>query len=305
MGYLRDEAYAFLCAEAVRQQLADLEREKSTLESSRPPFGGFLVGKGKREAFEYSVRAAVDNEKSLRARLETIESIEGQIRSVLGPELAERLAAISPEFCRFPQIVARLYDWEQSFGRLPELLLAFARDARSVRLLAAGAGATRRACLPELAVLRDTALRLERQFNELLIIGEAAREMTPAGAEADLALPVLPDFRLAEWVGNLAAAPLPQLFADLSRIESVVRTFLAHGAEAALAGLATTREACARHERLFLDHHWDQLREHARANYVEEADFDVVLEYLTQRYIKADLDRQQNNLVHDPFAAER
>ena len=305
LGYLRDEAYAYLCGEAVRQQLAQIEKERSELETTRPPFGGMLARRDKREKFENTRSQLSETEDALRTRLGKIESIDAELRHLLEAELANYLAEVSPDYGRFPQIAARLYDWEASFQRLPEQLLAFARDARSLRLAASGAGATRRTCAQDLAVLRDTAGRLERQFNELLIIEQAAAELIPAGAEQDIRLPSMPDLRLCGWVDEIATQPLPQLIASVSHVEATIREFLAHGAEKALEGLQLTRDACAKHQGLLIENYWNQLREHARQHFVEAGDVDVILEQLVQRYINDDLSQRQNNIVRDPFAAER
>jgi hypothetical protein len=45
LEHLRDEAYAHLCREALQAQLAALAREKDTIATTRPPFGGLLARK--------------------------------------------------------------------------------------------------------------------------------------------------------------------------------------------------------------------------------------------------------------------
>lgn len=303
LGRLQDEAYAYLCRQAVEERLASLEREKAEIASTRPPFG-VLARKETREAFNRSMSTALDNEAALRDRLVRIEGIEKWLRPILRKDVAAYLADVSPDYVRFQQIRARLEDWEGAFQRLPELLLALARELRSVRQ-AAGAGSAAGGFLNELPVLRESALRLERQHHEILVIAGVVTELTHGGPHEEIRVPVLPDFRRVEWVSRLAVLPADQAVAEVARVEKEVREFLAAGAELALARLEASRDVCTSLENQAVEQYWAQLRDHARAHYVEERDIDDVLEMLSQRYISADIARRQQALSSNPFLTER
>ena len=292
---LQDEAYASLCREAVLEKLASLEREKETLAGTRPPFG-VLARRQTRDAFTRSMRTALDGEAALRDRLAQITGIEEWLRPMLRQDIATYLAGASPDFARHRQIRARLADWEQAFQALPELLVAFARDLRVARQAAAPPE-----FVHELAVLRDSAARLERQHGELLVIAGTVAELLANGPAGGIGVPALPDFRRVAWVSRLAVIPLGKGVAEVARVENEIRAFLAGGSAPALARLAASREACLQLETQLVDSYWTQLRQHARLHYVEERDIDEVLEMLSQRYVSADLARRQQALSSDPF----
>lgn len=304
LGRLQDEAYAYLCRQAVEERLASIEREKAEIASTRPPFG-VLARKETRDAFSHSMRTVLDNEAALRDRLVRIEGIEKWLRPILRQDVAAYLADVSPDYVRFQQIRARLEDWEGAFQRLPELLLALARELRSVRQAASAGAAAGGGFLNELPVLRESAVRLERQHHEILVITGVVAELTHGGPHEEIRVPVLPDFRRVAWVSRLAVLPPDQAVAEVARVEKEVREFLAAGAELALARLEASRDVCTSLENQAVEQYWAQLRDHARAHYVEERDIDDVLEMLSQRYISADIARRQQALSSNPFLTER
>lgn len=136
LEHLQDEAYASLCREAVAEQLAVLQRERSAIEDTRPPFGGVLARKESREAFARSMRTSQENEAALQQRLIRIDAIADWLRPLIRNSVSSYLAAVSPSYCALLQASARLDDWGFAVAALPELLLAFARDVRGVRMAA-------------------------------------------------------------------------------------------------------------------------------------------------------------------------
>ena len=132
LEHLQDEAYAFLCRQAVEEKLASLNREKAAIASTRPPFG-LLARRETRDAFTRSMRTALDNETALRDRLVQLTGIEAWLKPVLRKDVSAYLAHASPDYGRFQQVRARLEDWERAFEGLPELLVAFARELRCAR----------------------------------------------------------------------------------------------------------------------------------------------------------------------------
>jgi hypothetical protein len=303
LEHLQDEAYAYLCRQAVEEKLASLEREKAEIASTRPPFG-VLARKETRDAFAHSMRTALDNEAALRDRLAQLTGIEAWLRPVLRKDVAAYLADASPDYGRLQQIRARFEDWECAFQELPELLIAFARELRGLRQASGSEPAAGRLG-QGLPALREIAVRLERKYHELLVITGAVTELTQAGSLTDLRAPALPDFRRVDWVSRLAVLPAGQTIAEVTRVEKEIRDFLAGGSEVALARLEAGRDVCGQFENTIIEQYWAQLRAHARAHYVEERDIDDVLAMLVHRYVSADIARQQQALSTNPFLTER
>ncbi len=130
LNHLRDEAYAFLAKKALLARLEGVDRERATVASTRPPFGGILARRESREAFARSMRVVDDNEAVLRDQLTHITGIVSWLRPIIHKDVSTYLAGESPDYCRFLQIAARLDDWESAYQRVPELLKAFARESQ-------------------------------------------------------------------------------------------------------------------------------------------------------------------------------
>lgn len=301
--HLRDEAYAMLCRQAVTDALDKIECEKATIASTRPPFG-ILASKSSRETFERSMHAATGTEAALRTRLGQIIQLEKWLHDILHTELRDYLTAISADYRRFASADQLLDQWEFEFRALPELLVAFARDVRHAQQDAASAPGNRD--LQPFAVLRDSALRVEQQLVVLDNVAAQIAFLLPTEAAAEVRVPALPDFRRVDWVNRIASFPAEQLVAVTSRVEREARTFAAHDHANVVLRLQASHEACHRHEDIFLQHYWDQLRAHAQAHYVEDRGIDEVIEMLTHNYVTTDLARRQKELnTADPFLGER
>jgi hypothetical protein len=251
------------------------------------------------------MRTALDNEAALRDRLARIEGIIDWLRPLIRNSVSGYLAAASPPYCVLLQISARLDDWERAAQALPELLTAFARDVRAVRQAAGTPNATAQSYTHELAVLRGTVERLELHRDELALIERAVAELIAGGPAAEIRVPPLPDLRRLAWVGRLAVLPVAQVLAEVTRVETETRAFLADGAAAIEARLQSGRDICSNLAENALEQYWSQLRAHARLHYVEERDVDDVLDMLNQRYVDAAIKRRQHAVSVDPFVASR
>lgn len=304
IGHLRDEAYATLCRHTLTEALEKLVHEKANIENTRPPFA-LLVSRQTRDAFSQSMSAVIASESALQVRLAEISQIEQLIQGLVHPALHKYLTDCDPSYRSFPQIQRILHDWESAFRALPDLLVAFARDARNARQQCGHSEPEQRDREP-LLLLRDSALRLEKQLDAL---DRAALQLTallPAGADAEIQLPATPAFRYANWVGLLLALPLERFVAELHEAEAAVRQFQAANTADIEAFLSESSAACDRFEQGFLEHYWDQLRAHAQAHYVDECEIDDVIRTLSQNYIESDLARRQRELTtSDPFLGER
>ncbi len=297
MTHLRDEAYAFLVQQALEAELAGLAREKAAVATRKPKFG-VLSGRKSREDFDRSMQTVADSAAALHDRLAQIKGIAEWLRPVVRKDVSSYLASVSPDYCRLLQIHARLDDWGRSYAQLPETLLAFARDLRELRQAveqepaASGRG---------LAVLRESAESLARCHHEFFIIEQAALMQAPAGIAERIRFPRLPELKRLPWVGRIAVLAAPQLIAEVARVETEFREFLAGPGKTVSAQLQASGAVCLQLANQALDDYWTVLREHARKHYVEECGVDDVIATLTERYIHTDLQRRQEALTVAPF----
>lgn len=305
LEHLQDEAYAFLCREALQAQLATLARDKAAIAETRPPFGGLLARKGARETFTRSMRTASDNEAALQEQLSRIDGITDWLRPLIRNSVSSYLAEASPGYCTLLQIDARLNDWEQACAALPELLQAFARDARAVHDAASRPGATSATYVHELAVLRESAERLAAQRSELSLIEQSITALAGEGPGREVRIPALPEMQHVSWVARLAVVPAVQLRSETARLEGEFRLLLTEGMTLVAARLDSAREVCGNLIENALEQYWNQLRQYARQHYVEEREVGEVLEHLTRRYIDADLQRRQSGITNNPFLTGR
>jgi hypothetical protein len=300
--HLRDEAYVLLCRQAIVQALEGLEQEKSSIASTRPPFG-VLARKETRDAFSRSMRTALDGEAALRSRLDQVAQLEHWLQRILEPELRAYLLVAAPEFQRFSSARELLNQWATTFSALPELVLAFARDVGNIRQNATSPHPRRD--LQLFAVLRDTALRVEEQLVQLDGINRQLTATVPVIARTEVRAPALPELRRVGWVNTIALLPVGQLGTVTIAVENAARQFVTQGRQETLARLQASHDACTGYEEAYLQRYWNQLRTHAQTHYVEERDIDEVIATLAQRYVTSDLARRQLALAADPFLGER
>ena len=301
---LQDEAYACLCREAVAEALASIVRQKAEIASTRPPFG-VLALKQTRDAFTRSMGTALDSEATLRDRLAQISGIEEWLRPLLRKDIADYLTAVSPDYRRFQEVRDLLDDWEKAFQKLPEFLVAFARELRDLRQSVGSGPEAGRRFLYALPVVGEAAKRLEQQQQDLPRIAAIIAGLTQGGEMNELRPPVMPEFQRVAWVNRLGVMPFDQAIAEVVRVEQEVRDFLAGGIKLVHARLEVSRDECARLECKVLEQYWNQLRAHAQIHYVEERDVDDVLAMLAQRYASAEKARRGDELLVDPFSTER
>ena len=302
--HLRDEAYATLCRRALTDALEALEREKAHIESTRPPFA-LLASRQTRDAITHSLSAVQNNESALRTQLAEVAQAEQCLHHLLQPALHAYLGSLDQVYRSFPSIRRALDDWRVAYQPVPDLIVAFARDARAARQECGSAPPDRRDRAPLLA-LRDAALRLEQQLDALDAVAARLAALLPEGAEAEIQLPAIVPSLHTAWVGLLLALPADRFAAEIAQAETAARQFVAHGQSAIVARLDASREACDRYEQGYLENYWDQLRTHAQTHYVEEHPIDEIIAMLMQNYVTSDLARRQRELhTADPFLGER
>ena len=303
LAHLRDEAYASLARQALLAKLDVLEQERTTVADSRPPFGVF-ARRESRETFARSMRAVDDHSAALRDQLAQITGITDWLHPIIRNDVSTYLASVSPDYCRLLQIAARLDDWQRAYQAVPELLVAFGRDLRALRLALLAGTKTSPSVAYDLAILRESAERLSRQRQELHVIEQAALALAPAGFAGQNCFPVLPDLLRVSWVSRLAVIPPDMALAEVMRVEPEIKELLKVPEGEVLARLQASREYCGKTVAQTLEDYWNQLREHARAYYVEEREIDDVIRMLSERYVDAHLQRRQLALSINPLAVQ-
>ncbi len=281
--HLRDEAYAFLGREVIEKGLQAFERRPEEVSGPRSPFGQ-PRGHAGLESSTHAAGDTVDSETRLRHRLRQLSQINRQLQSLLHPELESYLAAASAEYARFLHAQEQLDQWEIRFRLLPEKLAALAHDVERVRH-EAGAGTGYRD-LNLFASLRSTALSVEQHLAQLEAAGQALAASAIPGGENCVA--ALPDFRLVGWVNRIFPLPTTRFVAEVTRVETEIRTFLASDQAEILNSLRDSRAACQRATEDYLQAYWNQLRIHAQVYYVEDRQLGEVIEELVRRYAAPD-----------------
>ena len=302
LAYLRDEAYAHLARQALLANLKRLEQERDSVASTRPPFG-VLGRRESREAYARSMRSVNDNEAVVCDQLVQITGITDWLRPFIRRDVSTYLAAESPDYCRLLQIAARVDDWERAYRLIPELLVAFARDLRAVRLALVPEKKSHPLISHEITVLRESAEGLAAHRHELRVIEQAALALAPADLADQLKFPALPDLQRLPWVSRLAVVPPETALPEVTQAEAEIRLLLASPMTQVVAQLQEDRDRCTERADRMLEEYWNQLRLHARAHYVEERDVQDVIRMLNERYIDADLQRRQQALSVHPFSA--
>jgi hypothetical protein len=291
-----------LCRETVQESLRALERNKTELTHSRPPFG-VLAAKKTRDAFESSLRNTDETEASLRDRLARAERYDTWLHRCISRDLAAYLEAVSPEYQRVSEIKRLLEEWERCVTRLlPDTLVAYAREMRGLRLAVTTTGRIERPAAHEIALLHEISLRVEDQLDQITQIADAVNGHSLEIGLLEVRMPPLPQFRRNAWVHWLCAVPLDQAMIDVARAEGEIRAFL-NGMQPITGRIQASRVSCVQRQEDYLQQYWGQLRAHAQAHWVEERDVDEVLATLAARY-DAEIIRRQREVTHNPFIKE-
>ncbi|MDB6093930.1 MAG: hypothetical protein JWM32_1492 [Verrucomicrobia bacterium] len=279
-----------LCTESLVEALANLNREKEEILTTRPPFG-MLASSQTRQIFQTSLRAALDNEVGLRNRLDQLGQIDLWLKAEIERTLTVYLPAISSDYRTCHDAAAVVGKWEEAITALHDLALGLARDARGV------AAAINPVPVPNLPPPTPIVMEQSRQraLGNLRItvaaiqggiaqVMEVRTEFTQlCDAQADgLQLPLPPDFRNLGWVDRLATLAGPQTTAEAVRCEAEARGFCSDGVKNLLRQAAEVRDACFDAGKAILATYWRQFRAHAQSHYVKERDVDEVIAELVQ-----------------------
>lgn len=309
VNLLTDEAYLSLSREAVQGALVRAGQEKTTVASSRPPFGIHATKSGRR-SYEQSMSLALTTEAALTARLERITVLESALRRRLRPAVQSHLGFIAPQYAQREELLAAVQDWEGLLDGYHEQTQAFSRELR----LAIGLMNSPETAAPELAGERLSTLAALHQAaggvdSAAWRLEEADRRLTAASGTyfATIQIGPPPLIHQVAWVERVAAQPDHLLVAELGRTEAMAHGLVNIRLAPLHAHAAAARAKIEGEAEKYLEAHWAQLRRHALTYFVQERDVDEVLDLVTEHLLTVDSQRQRERLApaDDPYLGER
>ena len=139
--------------------------------------------------------------------------------------------------------------------------------------------------------------------NDVADIAQTAGRVTQLSADElpDTArLPAGPQFRNALWIDQLMALGDKTAIVELEKCEAEARFFIREGVKQMLEQAATTYAACVQLRDDYLNACWQEARDHALRNYVQERDIDEVIAELHTNYA-ADVEKRQAEMIKNSF----
>jgi len=307
---LQDEAYASLCRESLTEELGKIQSAKERILTTRPPFG-MLASSHSRSMFRTSLRAALDNEAGLQARLDQITQIDAWLRDDIERALQAYLPTSSVDYKSCLDACEVVNNWEHAIQALHELAVALARDYHAVNVAVKGGSLspqkpslqqqTRKRATTN---LRATVLAMQAGLSGVLEVRKEFIRLCDASADG-LQLPEPPAFRDAAWVDGLAKLSDQQCIAETQACETEARAFCASGIIKVLQDGGVVREACTDAARAILAKDWRQLRIHAAEHYVKEREVDDVMAELNKHRMAAEATRRQATFENATMAPLR
>ncbi len=295
---LQDEAYAVLCRESLVEELDKIKSAKEQILTTRPPFG-MLASSEVRQEFRTSLRAAMDNEAGLQARLDQISQIDAWLKDDIDKALQNYLPLGSQDYRICHEATQVVGHWEHTIQALHELAVALARDAHALNVLVKGGTVSdmkvslvQQTRARALANLRAMALGMQAGLSSVLDVQQEFIRLCDSQADG-LTLPSVPAFHDAAWVDHVAKLSDSQAGDELGACEIECRAFCATGMIALLREGGEVRESCIDAGRALLAKYWRQLQIHAQEHYVKAREVDEVIAELSKHRESADAKRRQ------------
>ncbi len=301
---LKDEALAIVCARALEKERQAVRSQAQAVEATRPPFA-FLSSKQARETFESSMEGVRRTEQQIRERLQRVEHMRSWAGERVREQLDLYLLAASVDYRMFTTLPQLAQQWRRALHILAEHMLAFARDARAL------IERDESTPLPAPAGMRPLEL-LRRGVGDLVtaasrcveIAGEFERGATGRLA-AEIRMPTLPRLPDLGWLDRLVVKGLPAAVEELRLGAVAAREFCQIQKDQLLAQIPDVETACAAGKTAYLEHYWNQLREHTLRYHVTSREADELLADLEQRFRLVEQKRQQVLMTQSPFAFVR
>lgn len=305
---LQDEAYAVLCRESLTEELGKIQSTKARILTTRPPFG-MLGSSQSRNLFRTSLRAALDNETGLQARLDQIGQIDAWLKEDIEKALQNYLPVGSKDYRICHEACQVVTHWEHAIQALHELAVALARDAHAANVTIKPGSQMKPSLVHQtrqraITNLRATVLAMQAGVQGVQDVRIEFARLCDTQADG-LQLPEAPPFRDAAWVDRLPKLSDSQMCAEASVCETEARAFCATGMIGLLREGGEVHEACIDAGRAILAKYWRQLRVHAQSHYVKEREVDDVLAELTKHRLAAEAKRAQASFETATVAAMR
>jgi hypothetical protein len=228
---------------------------------------------------------------SLAKRLARIDAVEDSLKSTLHDKLRDHLQGSSPDYRFSAEVLSAITAWEQEVNPYGDCLLAFTQELKSAARALVGPRINLYASFnPQAEAVSRLHHAAEGVDHASLRLDAAAKNLRQAvtGTIYEKVRVLAPPIAgLVQWLERLALLSNVDSLVEMQAREIDLRPLLANKLLVLHACATTARETVGEVQRDYLKNYWDDLRQQALANYVEDRTVDEVLDGLTARYVAA------------------
>jgi hypothetical protein len=235
--------------------------------------------------------AAGTPKESLTKRLARIDALEDSLKSTLHDKLRDHLQEASPDYRFGADVFSAITAWEREVNPYGDCLVAFARELKCAARALVGPRINLYASFnPQAEAVSGLRHFAESVDHASLRLDAAAKNLRQAitGTIYEKVRVLAPPIAgLVQWMERLALLSNVDALVEMQARDIDLRPLLANKLLVLHACATTARETVGEVQRDYLKNYWDNLRQHALANYVEDRNVDEVLDELTARYVPA------------------
>jgi hypothetical protein len=235
--------------------------------------------------------AAETPKDSLKKHLARIDALEDTVKSTLHAKLREHLQGSSPDYRFSAEVLSTITAWENEVNPYGDCLVAFTRELKSAARALVGPRINLYASFnPRAEAVSGLRLSAESVDHASLRLDAAAKNLRQAitGTVYEKVRVLAPPIAgMAQWMERLALLSNVDALVEMQAREIDLRPLLANKLLVLHACATTARETVGEVQRDYLKNYWDNLRQYALTNYVEDRTVDEVLNELTARYVAA------------------
>jgi hypothetical protein len=235
--------------------------------------------------------AAGTPKDSLKKHLARIDALEDAVKSMLHAKLRDHLQGSSSDYRFSANVLSAITAWEQEVNPYGDCLLAFTRELKSAARTLVGPRINLYASFnPQAEAVSELRLSAESVDRASLRLDAAAKNLRQAIAGTiyeKVRVLAPPIAGLAQWMERLALLSNVDALVEMQARDIDLRPLLANKLLVLHSCATTARETVGEVQRDHLKNYWDNLRQYALTNYVEDRSADEVLAELTARYVAA------------------
>jgi hypothetical protein len=228
---------------------------------------------------------------SLTKRLARIDALEDSLKSTLHAKLRDHLQGASPDYRFGSDVFSAITAWEREVNPYGDCLLAFTRELKCAARALVGPRINLYASFdPQAEAVSELRHFAEGVDHASLRLDAAAKNLRQAIAGTiyeKVRVLAPPIAGLVQWMERLGLLSNVDALVEMQARDIDLRPLLANKLLVLHACATTARETVGEVQRDYLKNYWDNLRQSALANYVEDRTVDEVLDELTARYVTA------------------